>query len=255
MMTLSERELDEIIGEKVLEELNNIEVPNIDEQWTKFQRQLQSEETMSIKEFPHNIRSYKKFAWAAVFIIMIGSAVIYKPTYTEAFGGKLIELYNYIVGKTSNNQTESYQHTPSSDMPIVQDHGANAEKEVTREEAQSIISYKLAIPNYLPEGAYEYKIIATTLGSNIQKITIQYLLDAKSIVFEQSNTSRAASRGSLYDTDDTVIKEITINGTPATLFVHKTGLCTLNWEMRGLILQLTGNISSEELIKIASSIT
>jgi len=92
MMTLSERELDELIGKKVLEELNNIEVPNIDEQWTKFQQQLQSKKDMSIKNVLHNTRSYKKLAWVAVFIITISSAVLYKPTYTEAFGEKFIEL-------------------------------------------------------------------------------------------------------------------------------------------------------------------
>lgn len=252
-MALSEHELEELIIEAASKELNSIKVPNIDEQWTKFQEHLQLENNMTPKIVHHKI-SYKKMTWAAV-ILIISSTIAFKPISTVAFGEQFIELYNFIVGKTTKNQTESYQRTPSSDMPMVQDLGTNEEKELTLEEAKSTIPYKLAIPNYLPEGTKEQKIIATSIDSNIRKITIQYMIDGNMIEFEQSNTGRAASRGSLYDTDDTVLKELTINGATATLLTHKTGISTLNWEMRGLLLQLTGKISSEELIKIAESIT
>ncbi|WP_434511822.1 DUF4367 domain-containing protein [Desulfitobacterium sp. AusDCA] len=253
-MALSEHELEELMIEATSKELKSIKVPNIDEQWTKFQKNLQLENNMTLKIVHHNI-NYKKMTWAAVILIIISSIVAFKPISTVAFGEQFIKLYNFIVGKTTKNQTESYQRTPSSDMPMVQDLGTNEEKELTFEEAKSTTPYKLAIPNYLPEGTKEQKVIATSIDSNIRKITIQYMIDGNMIEFEQSNTGRAASRGSLYDTDDTVLKELTINGATATLLTHKTGISTLNWEMRGLLLQLTGKISSEELVKMAESIT
>lgn len=247
-MAQTESPLDEYIREKISSEINAIEVPNIDEQWAKFQKQIQLEE---VKDNP--IKRYRKIAWVSVFILIL-STILLKPTYTQAFGEKFIELFSVFVGRTTKNQTEVY-YTPSPGTPSVQDLGTNIEREVSLEEVQSMISYMLCLPNYLPEGSSVNKILLTTLGTNLEKVTIQYMIESNLLIFEQSNSGTASSRGSLLDTDDTQVEQVNIAGVPATLFVHKSGLNTLNWQSKGLLFQLTGKISSEELIKITSSIT
>ncbi|MGE4271489.1 MAG: DUF4367 domain-containing protein [Desulfitobacterium sp.] len=251
-MTLSESQLDEYIQNKVARELEDIKVPDVDEQWLKFQKRLQSEEVDDKETFPS--KRYRNITWAAVIFIVI-SSLLFKPTYAQAFGEKFMELFSVITGKSTHSQIESYQHSPSSDKPTVQDLSINIEKEVTLEEAQSMISFTLSLPNYLPEGSKAEKITVTFLGSNHEKVTIHYVFEGNSIIFEQSKLGSSASRGSLYDSDDTLAEEISIAGRPAVLFNHKSGLTKLNWESKSLLNQLTGKIPREELIKIAESIS
>ncbi|WP_425803732.1 DUF4367 domain-containing protein [Desulfitobacterium sp. Sab5] len=253
-MALSEPELEEYISQEVAKELNNIDVPNIDEQWTKFKKQLQSEQDISKRKVHLYKSNYKKITWVAVIIIIIGCTMLIKPINTEAFGEKFVQLYNYVVGKTTKNQTRNYQHPPNSNVPVIQDRGTTVEKEVSLEEAQSMVSYKLALPTYLPKNTKEQQILVSSIGDNTQKITIIYTLNGNSLVLEERNAGRAASSGILYDTDDTVNKDITINGYTGTLFTNKNGFNKVNWEIRGVVLQLSGKVVEEEIIKIANSI-
>lgn len=251
-MNVPESELERMIKEDIAKELSYIEVPDVKEQWAKIQKQIMDNNTPPIKE--KRIKLYKRLAWIAAVLVLTSSITAYKPIYAQAFGDKFIQLYNLIVGKTTRNRTESYQHTTQTAVPSVQDLGPTAEKEVSLQEAQSMVPYQLALPKYLPEGTKQLKVLLSSIGDNAQKVTIQYNYAGNIMVLEQRNSGRAASRGSLYDTDDTKITDITVNGAPATLMENKSGLCTLDWELRGLLLQLSGKVPADEIKKVADSI-
>ncbi|MDR3584165.1 MAG: DUF4367 domain-containing protein [Desulfosporosinus sp.] len=53
---------------------------------------------------------------------------------------------------------------------------------------------------------------------------------------------------------NTVVKDIIVNGSPAMIFVGKNGINNLNWQLRGLMLQIRGKINVEEISKFADSI-
>lgn len=191
---------------------------------------------------------------AATILISVGSLNFLYPNNANAVGGKIAEFFNYMVGKTTGNITETYKQGNGPGMPKVQDLGSNIEREVTLDQAKASIPFKLATPSYLPPGTNTRRVILTSLGTDVYEISIEYNLNDKVIVFSQQTIANGTSRGSLYDTQDTVVKDLVVNGSPGMLFMNKSGIKTLNWQSRDLILQITGSITEEEINKIANSI-
>lgn len=250
-MALSEIELDQLIASHLSKDLDaNIEVPDIEDQWQKIKGQILKDNPV-IKRTSPNI---KRVAVAAAILILIGSLNFLYPSNANAVGGKIAEFFNYIVGKTTQNKTETYKSGNDSGVPTIQDVGDIFEKEVTLAEAQTSIPFKLATPSYLPHGANMRRVVLASLGTDVYEISIEYNLNERIIVFSQQVSSNGISRGTLYDTDDTVIKDLSVNGSPAILFMRKNRINTLNWESRGLLLQIKGEITEEEINKMAQSV-
>jgi len=252
-MALSEKELDRLIETQLLNELDaNIEVPNINNQWQKIKQQILEEtDSPSIKK---PFSNQKKIVVAATILLSIGSLNFLYPNNANALGGKIGEFFNYIVGKTTQNKTETFKQINDTSIPKVQDIGDISEKEVTLAQAQTSIPFILATPSYLPHESNIRRVLLSSLGADVYQISIEYKLNENVFVFSQQNSANGTSRGSLYDTDDTVVKDLTVNGSPATLFMRKEGINTLNWQIRGLILQITGKITEEDICMIANSI-
>jgi len=253
-MALSEDELERIIKSHLSKELDtNIEVPDIDSQWKKIKQQILETQAIPVTKKP--LFNRKITIVAATILISIASLNFLYPNNANALGGKIGEFFNYIVGKTTQNKTETYRQAEDPGALKDQEIGDIYEKEVTLEQAQSSIPFKLATPSYLPNEANIRRVILTSQGSNVYQITIEYNLNKNVIIFSQEISSNGISHGTLYDTDDTAVKEISVNGSPANLFMNKNGINTLNWQSRSLLLQLKGKIPEEEIIKIANSIT
>lgn len=252
-MALSEKELEKIIKSHLSEELDaTVQVPDIDNQWQTIKQRIL--ETESIPTTQKIFLKMKKIVVAAIILISIGSITLLIPNDANALGGKIEAFFNYIVGKTTKNEIENYKQATDDGVPKVEEIGDNIEKEVTLDLAQSTVPFKLAIPRYLPSEAIIRRVLLTDMGAEVYEISIEYNLKDKVFIFRQQNSAVETSRGSLYDTDDTVVKNLTVNGRPAILLVSKNGINTLNWQSRGLLLQITGKIDEEEINKIAQSI-
>lgn len=249
-MRLSDEQLDMLIKERISSELQQIPVPSIDEEWLKF-KSIVLNEKKSRRIMPKSL-----VAAVAVFILIISTLTLFKPVQAYAFGERFLQMLSHIVGKTSQNKTETINNNSTGmKTPAVNNLGALVEQETTLEEAQKNIYFKIVEPKYLPPGTKSMKITISNLSSDVNRITMNYDFHGQLIIFTQQNTASTVSQGLLYDTDDTVNKDITINGTPATLLQQKNGINVLTWYQRGLLLKLTGQLSTEEFLKIAESIS
>ena len=252
-MALSEKELERLIESDLSKELEaNIEVPDINNQWQKIKKQLLIEENSPAVKTP--LSKQKRIVVAATILLSVGSLNFLYPNNANALGGKIAEFFSYMVGKTTGNITQTYKQDNSGGVPNVVEVGTIIQKETTLDQAQASISFKLITPSYLPPGTSIGRVMLTGLGADVYEISIEYKLNDKVFVFSQQNTTVETSRGTLYDTDDTIVKELIVNGSPAILFRNNHGICTLNWQMRGLILQITGYVTEEEITKIGNSI-
>ncbi|MFZ3102924.1 MAG: DUF4367 domain-containing protein [Desulfitobacteriaceae bacterium] len=248
-MSINDEELDMYIKERIARELEQIPVPAVDEEWLKFKSRVINEK-ISYHIIPNIL-----VAVVAVIIIISGSLTLFRPAAANAFGERLIQMFNHIVGKTTQNKTQTISNNSSgTNTPMVKDLGNNVDKEISLEEAQKSAYFKIAEPKYLPSGTTTQKVSVINLSADIKKITIEYTFQGKLFILTQQNTSGTLSQGLLYDTDDTVAKDIMINGVPATLMTEKNGMNVLTWHQRGLSLQLTGQLTAEEFLKIAQSI-
>lgn len=251
-MALSDEELDQLIHGHIKSELNEIKLPNIDEQWDKVRNVLLEE---SISKIPSKkLFTLKRLTWVAALLIIAGAFSFIHPSNANAFGERIVEFFNYVVGKTTQNKTESYKQPGEPKLSLVENMGGNIEKEINLEEAEKIVSNKLAQPKYLPSGAMLKRVVLMDLGPDIHRIIMEYDFNNTIIIFSQVNSGTGSSKGSMYDTDDTQAKDLSINGSPASLYISKNGMAILNWQSRGLVLQLTGKVTEEEIIKIANSV-
>lgn len=248
-MSINDKELDMYIKERITHELQQIPVPSVDEEWLKFKSRVSNEKKS------HRITPKLLVAAVAVIIFISGSFTLFRPVNANAFGERILQMFNHIVGKTTQNKTQTISNNGSgTNTPMVKDLGNNVDKEISLEEAQKSVYFKIAEPKYLSPGTTIKKVTVTNLSANINKITIEYVLQGQLIILTQQNTSGTLSQGLLYDTDDTVAKDVMINGAPANLMKVKNGMNVLTWHQRGLSLQLTGQLPTEEFLKIAQSI-
>lgn len=248
-MSINDKELDMYIKERITHELQQIPVPSVDEEWLKFKSLVITEKKS------HSITPKLLVAAVAVIIIISGSLTLFRPVNANAFGERILQMLNHIVGKTTQNKTETISNNGSgTNTPMLKDLGNNVDKEISLEEAQKSVYFKIAEPKYLPPSITIKKVSIINLSTDINKITIEYILQGKLIILTQQNISGTLSQGLLYDTDDTVAKDVMINGAPATLMKVKNGMNVLTWYHRGLSLQLTGQLLEEEFLKIAQSI-
>ncbi len=247
-MSISDKAIVDVIRDQIEKEAADIDVPPFEFQWDKIKNGLQEDIPKPKKRF-----NTRWIAWVAVFIAAVGFFSLNQAKDSHAFGEKIFSFFNHIVGKTTINKTDTYHNPSSQEVPTIQDLGPNSDKEVTLQGAQAAVAYKLAVPSYTPPGSKLNRIVLTDLGTE-KSIMMEYNYQGNAIVFTQRSSGKASSRGNLYDTDDTTVKDVIINGTPATLLSNKTGLVTLDWHLRGLILQLKGTLDQTEITKIAESI-
>lgn len=249
-MRLSDEQLDMLIKERITEELQQIPVPSIDEEWLKF-KSIVLNEKKSRRIMPKSL-----VAAVAVFILIISSLTLFKPVQAYAFGERFLQMLSHVVGKTAQNKTQTINNNSTgTKTPAVNNFGALVEQEANLEEAQKNVYFKIAEPKYLPPRTKTMKITISNLSSDVNRITMNYDVQGQLLIFTQQNTVSTVSQGLLYDTDDTVNKDIAINGTPGTLLQQKNGINVLTWYQRGLLLKLTGQLSTEEFLKIAESIS
>ena len=247
-MRLSDEQLDMLVKERIALELQQIPVPSIDEEWLKF-KSIVLNEKKSRRIMPKSL-----VAAVAVIILIISSLTLFKPVQTYAFGERFLQMLSHLVGMTTENKTETITNDSSGmKTPTVNNLGAIVDNETTLEEAQKAVYFKIAEPKYLPPGTKTEKVSVTNLGADVNRIAINYDVQGQLVIFAQQNTVSTVSQGLLYDTDDTVSKNIMINGTPATLLQQKNRINVLTWYQRGLMLELTSQLSTEEIVKIAES--
>lgn len=249
-MSKEDEQLDILIKKRLTKELQQIPIPNVDDEWLKFKS------SVNIGNKRRSITPKFLVAAVATVLIITVSLSLLRPLQANAFGEHFIQIFNHLVGITTRNKTATINNNASSsNPPLAHSLGTDVEKETTLDEAQKIVYFKIAEPKYLPPGTTIQRITITNFSTDVNRITEDYIYQGQLIILTQQNTTGTLSQGSLYDTDDTVAKDITINGVSATLMTEKTGLNVLTWHQRGLLLQLTGQLPVEEFLKIAESIS
>ncbi len=247
---MNDEQLDMHIKECITSELQQITVPSVDKEWNRFRN-------LVIKEKNNRrIRPGSLIVAAVIVLIMFSSIALFSPVKANAFGERIIQIFNHLIGKTTQNKTVTINNDDSmSKPPLVQNLESNIEKETSLQEAQKSVYFKIAEPKYLPSETETQKVLITNLSPKVYKITIEYISLGRMIILTQQNITGTVSQGNLYDTDDTISRDITINGAQATLLTKKDGMNVLIWHQRGLLLQLTGKLPVEEFLKIAQSIS
>lgn len=110
-MITGDNDFDWLIKQRIKQEVEQIEVPTVDEQWQKF--------NANYSPTPKRPLWRSRVTWVAIILVAVISLVATKPQQATAFGDRIIETLKLIIGKTTQNRTtaETRQGTPAT--PVV----------------------------------------------------------------------------------------------------------------------------------------
>ena len=239
---------DNLLREMLVQEMDRIAVPPVDEAWSRF-----------VERYDNGKRNfrYSKLAWAVAVLLIITTTIMYQPAPTVAFGEKFIRtIKDFFVGETVKNRQITYSEAnqPQQQPPVVKNLGSITEKEVTFEEAQKTVPFQIATPSYLPTGAILKRVLLMLQNPRLAHLRLEYEWQQKILSISEQNIVGQMSMGMMYDTDDTKIKDIEINGSKEQLFMYKDGSFSLIWSIRDLNLELRSDFPETEVVKIVNSL-
>lgn len=249
-MPIRDSDLDVLIKQRIKQEVEEIEVPPVDEQWNKF----------NLKYFqPAKTPIWRsKVTWVAIILIAVISLIATKPQQATAFGDRIIATLKLIVGKTTQNKNTTETRQGTTEKPVVPQVGEakviDSEQELTLETAQKMVNFKIAQPTYIPEGASVKKVTANKITGDLFRVTIQYEMQGQFFTLTQRNTAGDNSDSFLYDTDDASVVDLDINGKPGYQITTKDGATTIVWRGTGSILEISGKLPGDQLVKVARSV-
>lgn len=249
-MRYTDDELDEILKVLIKKEVESVEVPPVDEQWKKFKQRYGITDTPRSK-YLNKLKS--KTFWAVAIVLMVIGISLFQPLSAAAFGNRIMKIFYAVTGKTTHNIVISEKR--SGDIPQVGDANiSQPPREVSLEEVKKLINFLLAEPKYLPEGTKLEKVIFSQVHSDIFRVIMTYDKNGVKVNLKQGNLFGENSESYLYDSDDSQVKILDLNGKLAHLIKSKDGSNTVIWHSRGLFFELESKIDESELIKIADSI-
>ncbi len=289
MSQMKEDHRDQLITETIQASLDSVEVPPVEEEWKKFeakygdrlfhlsdseqylanlftQKDLRKQENKTVYLFKPKIqtdleqhqtvpksslKSLRSIAVAClIFVVLALSFSLAVPEKASAIGEWLFQFFRVKTGETTENIHMSYQSSGQQ----VGEYTEIKPIEANLEDAQKKCPYQIGIPGYLPGTIQERKIFYEEING-VFSVQINYYAHGRNIItLDQQSFAgdNAFTRGN--DTDDSATKMINIRDSQALLFEYKNRNSEIVWNNNYVFYRLRGELSPEELIKVAESI-
>ena len=189
---------------------------------------------------------------ACALIAIISWTMINYPSPVLAFASKIIKSIEVITGNSFRIHTK----VVSDDNRKGNDYSFGRNIDDPRiGEAQKKMHFMVLIPQYVPDGFKLNNVDVLNKDNQKEVITFLYV-KSKSESFEIMQENRPGNADdtlNIQKYDDTIIEHIKINGIQCTLVSYDKTQNKLLWSSDGIGYKIDGNISKEEIIKIAES--
>lgn len=279
----NEEKLDQLIKDAFKLTLDRIEVPSEKEEWAKFEakygdmlfkdnnneeylthlfenKNLDQEENKTVysiksksKEDTNEKRDSSVYLRAVVAASIIIVALVFsmvQPQKASAIGDWFLQFFKIKTGETTESIHRSQNISGQQRGEITEIRTVEA----SLEEIQKICPYEVGTPAYLPENIQERQLFYQEFD-DLFSVLIEYFDGGKKVlILNQRNFFGDNELAKGYDTDDSEIKTTLINGNEAHLFEYKNNVNEIIWNHDRVIYELKGEMSLEELIRIAESI-
>lgn len=231
--------LDQLIKKSLTQTVKEPDI-DLDESWQRFNQ----------KFYPNKKTGYPKLLVAAclLFIIVLTS-VFSMPHEGMALNLKFLKIIkSFITGK---QQITHMSYSSPKDNPGVDD--TSLPPEINTLFKEKGVDGEVVLP---VEIISDYKIekIEVEPKSPSQKITILFRKqDNAGIIMTQEKVPDSFQYAQANDIDDSTARIININGREASLVLYKNGFSSLTWMDGDIFITLTGQLSEEDIIKLACS--
>ncbi|MCG0275954.1 MAG: DUF4367 domain-containing protein [Thermosediminibacteraceae bacterium] len=229
---------DVYLSKKIKECAENIPVPKHieDETWLSIKKELSKKNKKT---------TAKRIMVNAALVLLVFFMGVYagiagkEATTDSKFFNVVRKYWNNMITISGRTGGENY--------------GTLKDTLVTLDKAQKRVDFRIAVPDYLPEG-YSFHRVEIPEGGNLSVILIyRKETEGKELRIEQFSTA-SESAFSYNRTNDAEVKTLNIKGSEATLiYFRKTGLRQLLYGSGSICFIITGRLSEEDIIRVAES--
>lgn len=195
------------------------------------------------------------FAAAAVILLVIAATNSFILRDATAVGNVISKFFNVEGEGSINNIVFEFFHKPKNEQDEIREITTIQPVTIPLEEAQAKVPFKILLPLYLPDGFYLDKVTLEEVHFPSYIVTLYYK-NSKGEVLSicEENIIGETGRGYMYDKDDTVIEEVSINGSTATVANLKDKYVRLFWLNQSIFIEILGQVTKEEAIKVAENL-
>lgn len=241
-----EKDIDSMIKKALQVRYDSIVCPPKEEIWNRIIKKLRKKRRQEL------LKRLRPVFAACALITVISWMLIQYPSPAMALVSKIIKSIEVITGNTfkihskvvynDNEKGNDYSFGRNIDDPRIG-------------EAQKKMHFMVLIPQYVPDGFKLNNV--DVLNKDNQKEVISFLyVKSKGESFEIMQENRPGDTDdtlNIQKYDDTIIEHIKINGIQCTLVSYGETQNKLLWSSNGIGYKVDGNVSKEEIIKIAES--
>ncbi|MCJ7840055.1 DUF4367 domain-containing protein [Lederbergia sp. NSJ-179] len=249
--------LDQLIKESIHEEMEQAPSPmsSLEEAWEKLEE--------SRKKHPvRRPRSFKKvWMYAASILLVLASVTLFStsqgsasPTLTQFFQkvqGKVVYLFLKVGEDTGFGDPPQGE---SEDGPVVVESEIES-VQMSLQEAQKETAFPIVVPSYIPKAYHLENVTVMKREDELSgEIFLQYEgANEEGFVINQRAVGEALGMGMTLDNEDAQIENRIVNGQQAQLLTQDD-FHELYWVKEDqTYYSISGNLSKQEIIKIAES--
>lgn len=243
---LSENRIEKIITEAVKSNMRNAPEPDMDRIWAGIVREARKRRARK------NVT--RTLALAAILILSVSFYTVCNPEPVRALGNSLWYSFGTFFQGHSGTLLESYTNDLGTNPPQ-QPQSISPELINSLSAAAIKCPFTIMVPGYLPSSFSLSQVKYYPEGTGFARVELYYSSGNKWLIFAQWNAENQGN-GYSYDTDDTVVSNVTVRGNPAKLFYRQKngGFSQLVWANGEQNYQIGGAVSPLEIQHVASSL-
>ena len=126
---------------------------------------------------------------------------------------------------------------------------------MTLQDAQTVTKFNILVPKSIPD-EYALSHVNVLLSGETKSTDIELLYDSghSTLSIREIMLEGKISASSIFDNEDTMMKEIMIHGQKGTLLFFKDGSNLLVWSNANFQFSIKSSLSEEILIEIAQAL-
>lgn len=245
---MADSKFDKLIKETIILKVDETKIPPADMMW---QGVLKS---VRLKRRQQNLKRLKPIAAIIVIIVTICVLFLSFEQPVTAFTIKVIKS----ITKMTN---DIYQVRKSTNIKDSKGDILSLLSDDSRVgEAQKKVKFKLLLPSFVPDGFSLSQIDIKSNYENKESIIMLFINNSESSKnksFEITQQSFPGNGNETFDsrtTNGTSLKEILISGAEGLLIEYSKDYHVLTWEYDNISFKIDGQLSENEIIKVAKSL-
>jgi predicted Rdx family selenoprotein len=226
--------------------MRNAPEPDLDRIWTGIVRKARKRRAKR--------NAVRMLALAMMAILCAGFYTVVNPIPVRALGNRIWYSFGPIFQGHSGTIQMSYTNDLGPNPPQ-QPSNIEPESDLSLADVAAKCPFKLLVPGYLPSGFKLSQVKYYPEDQKFAQVEIYYSSGAQWLIFAQWNAENQGS-GYSYDTDDTVVSDVTVCGYPAKLYYRQKngGYSQLVWVEGEQNYRIGGGISQSDIQHVASSL-